>query len=60
MDGKVLTVLLTILLPAVLIAVTVWQFSSNPLAILFLILVMIGGSMYLLTYTEAFGEPSQA
>lgn len=56
MDGKVATVVLTILLPAGLIALTVWQFSSNPLALLFLILTMIGGCLYLLTYTEAFGE----
>jgi hypothetical protein len=60
MDGRLLTVALTIFLPAILLAVTVWQFSSNPLSILFLILVMIGGSLYLLTYPEAFGESSTA
>ncbi|MCI4321503.1 MAG: hypothetical protein L3K18_00505 [Thermoplasmata archaeon] len=60
MDGRLLTVALTIVLPAILLAVTVWQFASNPLSILFLVLVMIGGSLYLLTYPESFGESSTA
>jgi hypothetical protein len=58
MDGRVLTLLLTYALPAVLIAVTIWRFSANPLAILALILTMIGGSVYLLTYTDSFGGSS--
>ena len=60
MDGRIVTVGLTILVPAALIALTVWQFSSNPLAILFLVLAMIGGSLYLLSYPESFGETSTA
>jgi hypothetical protein len=54
MDGRVITGLLTLVLPSALIGVTIWQFGSNPLAILGLIVVMIGGSMYLLTYSESF------
>lgn len=54
MNGKWWAGLLTLPLPAVLIGVTIWQFSSNPLAILGLMAVMIGGALYLLTYTEAF------
>ncbi len=54
MDGRVITGLLTLALPAALIGVTVWMFGSNPLSILGLLVVMIGGSMYLLTYTESF------
>jgi|HubBroStandDraft_4_1064222.scaffolds.fasta_scaffold2507207_2 hypothetical protein len=58
MDGRILTLLLTFGLPAVLIAVTVWQFSSNPLSILALLMVMVGGAVYLLTYTDSFGGPA--
>ncbi|MCI4317373.1 MAG: hypothetical protein L3J96_02450 [Thermoplasmata archaeon] len=54
MDGRLLTVLLTLILPAILIGVTIWKFSINPLSILGLLVVMIGGSFYLLTYTESF------
>ena len=60
MDGRVITLLLTYALPAVLIAVTVWKFASNPIAILALIMVMIAGSVYLLTYTDSFGGPAEA
>jgi hypothetical protein len=60
MDGRLLTLALTLALPAVLIAVTIWQFSSNPLSILFLVLVMVAGSLYLLTYPESFGETTTA
>ncbi|HEV8050670.1 MAG TPA: hypothetical protein VGP88_08775 [Thermoplasmata archaeon] len=58
MDGRILTLLLTYVLPAALIVLTVWKFASNPLAILALVLVMIGGSVYLLTYTDSFGGPA--
>lgn len=55
MDGRVATALLTLVLPAVLIGVTIWKYSMNPLAILGLLTVMIGGGFYLLTYTDTFG-----
>lgn len=55
MDGRLITVLLTIVLPLVLIAVVVYRFSSNPLSILGLRVVMIGGGLYLLTYADTFG-----
>lgn len=55
MDGRVATLLLTELLPAALIGVTVWHFASNPLALLGLIGVMVVGALYLLTYTDSFG-----
>lgn len=54
MDGRWLTLLLTIVLPAALIALTVEVFSSNPVAILVLLGVMIAGGFYLLSYTESF------
>ncbi len=54
MDGKLLTLLLTIVLPAALIGVTIAYFGSNPLSIVGLLVVMVGGSFYLLSYTEAF------
>ncbi len=55
MDGRAVVLLLTELLPAVLIGVTIWRFSSNPLALLGLLAVMVTGALYLLTYTESFG-----
>jgi hypothetical protein len=55
MDGRVVTVLATFVLPAILIGVTVWHFSSNPLAIIALIVVMIAGGIYLTTYPEIAG-----
>ncbi|MCI4369923.1 MAG: hypothetical protein L3J81_01175 [Thermoplasmata archaeon] len=58
MDGRIATLLLTFLLPAILIAVTVWQFGSNPVSILVLLMVMIAGAIYLLTYTDSFGGPT--
>jgi hypothetical protein len=60
MDGRILTVLLTFVLPAILIGVTIWQFASNPLSILILLMVIIGGALYLLTYTDSFGSPSSS
>jgi hypothetical protein len=56
MDGRLVTVLATLLLPAILIGVTVWQFASNPVALMALIVVMIAGGLYLLTYPETFGS----
>ena len=60
MDGRLLTVILTLVIPAVLIGVTIWRFASNPLSILALVLVIIGGSLYLLTYTDSFASPSSS
>ncbi len=54
MDGRLTTVLLTLVLPAILLGVTVIAFSSNPVAIFALIAVMIAGAFYLLSYTETF------
>lgn len=54
MDGRIAAGLLTLVLPAVLIGVTIEEWSSNPLAILVLLAVMFGGALYLLTYTESF------
>ncbi|HXY46705.1 MAG TPA: hypothetical protein VEK13_02255 [Thermoplasmata archaeon] len=55
MDGRWLTFLLLIALPAALIGVTVVAFSSNPVAIFTLLAAMVIGAFYLLTYTETFG-----
>ncbi|HTP55315.1 MAG TPA: hypothetical protein VML53_01435 [Thermoplasmata archaeon] len=54
MDGRLFTVLAMMLLPGALIGVTIGLFSSNPIAILCLISVMIIGALYLLTYRETF------
>jgi hypothetical protein len=54
MDGRLFTVLVLLILPAALIGVTVVEFSSNPVAIMGLIAVMVVGTLYLLSYTESF------
>lgn len=54
MDGRLFTVLVFLVLPAALIGVTIGLFSSNPVAILALIALMIIGAFYLLTYRETF------
>ncbi|HTS32535.1 MAG TPA: hypothetical protein VMI55_01165 [Thermoplasmata archaeon] len=54
MDGRHYTVLFLLVLPAVLIGVTVWQFASNPLSIFVLLAVMMVGAFYLLSYNTAF------
>lgn len=54
MDGRILTLLLAIVLPAALTGVTIAFFSSNPLSILGLFIVMTGGVFWLLSYSEAF------
>jgi hypothetical protein len=54
MDGRLFTVLVLLVLPAVLIGVTVLEFRSNPVAIFGLIAVMIVGSFYLVSYSESF------
>jgi hypothetical protein len=53
MEGRLLTFLLFIALPAVLMAVTVALFHSNPVSILVLIGVMLVGGFYLLSYSES-------
>jgi len=54
MDGRLLTVLLSFALPGALIALTVFEFSSNPVAIFGLLAVMVAGAFYLVSYTESF------
>lgn len=55
MDGRLLAGLVTLALPAALIGVTIWRFAANPLAILGLLTLMVGGAFYLLSYPESFG-----
>ncbi len=55
MDGRLVTGLGLLVLPAVLIGVTVEWFGSNPVSIFVLIALMIVGGLYILTYREAFG-----
>lgn len=54
MDGRLLTILLFLVLPAALIGLTVVKFSSNPVPIFALLAVMVFGAFYLLTYNETF------
>ena len=54
MDGRIVVVALTIVLPAILIGVTVGWYSTNPISMLILFSVMLLGSLYLLSYTETF------
>jgi hypothetical protein len=55
MDGRWLTALLLLVLPAALIGVTIAFFSSNPVSIFVLLATMVVGAFYLLTYSETFG-----
>lgn len=54
MDGRVGALVVTQLLPAVLIGVTVWQFASNPIALLAEVAAMVVGAIYILTYADTF------
>ncbi len=54
MDGRWVTLLLLIALPAALIGVTIEFFSSNPVSIFVLLAAMVIGGFYLLTYNETF------
>ncbi len=54
MDGRLLIVLLTLVLPAGLMGVTIVWFASNPVSFLVLLGVMVLGGLYLLTYNETF------
>jgi hypothetical protein len=55
MDGRVVTGLGLLALPAALIGVTVAWFNSNPVSIFVLLALMVVGGLYILTYREAFG-----
>lgn len=52
LNGRVIAAVLTLLIPAILLAVTVEYFGSNPLSILVLIIIMAMGMLYLLSYPE--------
>lgn len=52
MNSRLVIGLLTLALPTVLIGVTVYEFASNPLALLALLATMIVGGLYLLSYSE--------
>ncbi|MGD0250259.1 MAG: hypothetical protein ABSB97_05160 [Thermoplasmata archaeon] len=54
MEGRLLTFLLLILLPAVLLGVTIAEFHSNPVSVMVLLAVMLVGGFYLLSYSESF------
>ena len=54
MDGRLVAGLVTMGLPAALIGVTIWQFSSNPISILGLLAILLVGGMYQLSYAESF------
>jgi hypothetical protein len=54
MDGRLFTLILFLVVPAVLIGVTIAFFSSNPISILVLIALMIIGAFYIMTYRETF------
>lgn len=53
MEGRSWVVILTLIIPAILIGITVVAFAINPLSILVLLTIMVGGVLYLQTYTEA-------
>jgi len=55
MDGKLVTGIGLLAVPAVLLGATVAWFSSNPVSIFALIALMLVGAFYLLTYRETFG-----
>jgi hypothetical protein len=55
MDGKLVTGLGFLALPAAVIGVTVAWFSSNPVTIFAMIALMLVGAFYLMTYRETFG-----
>jgi len=54
MDGRLFIVLALLALPGALIGVTVAEFHSNPIAILTLLVVILVGVFYLLSYSESF------
>ena len=54
MDGRFVVVGLTIVLPAVLMAMTVVWYSTNPISMLVLFSVMLLGALYLLSYADTY------
>ena len=54
MDGPWRTGLLTVVRPVAQIGLTVAEFSSYVVAIFGLLGVMVGGALYLLSYSETF------
>jgi hypothetical protein len=59
-DGRYIVVALALVLPAILMAITVAWFSTNPISMLILFSVMLLGCLYLLSYSDAFsGRPSE-
>ena len=57
MDGRIATLLLGFALPLILLGVDIAYFATNPLVVLILFAVIIGASIYLLTYSDSFGAP---
>jgi len=55
MDGKLVTGIGLLLIPGALIGATIAWFGSNPVSIFAMIVLMIVGGFYLLTYRDAFG-----
>ena len=54
MDGRIITILLTMVLPLALFVVTGLYFRWNPLAVVSLFAVIVAGAFYLLSYTDSF------
>jgi len=51
--GKVWVGILGLIVPAALLGITIVFFSMNPLSVLGCMGWMVGGGMYLMTYTDA-------
>ena len=54
MDGRIFVIGLTIVLPAILMGVTVAWYSTNPVSMLIMFVVMLLGALYLLSYPDTF------
>lgn len=52
MNGRLVTAVASLGVPAALLGVTYYWFAANPLAVLTLIAVMAAGTFYLLSYRE--------
>jgi hypothetical protein len=60
-DGRYIVVGLTLVLPAVLMAVTVAWYSANVIVMLILFSIILLGCLYLLSYADAFsGAPTES
>jgi len=55
MDGKLVTGVGLLAVPAALIGVTIAWYASNPVAIFAMMALMLLGGFYLMTYRETFG-----